>query len=902
MDFVDVGTGTFSLTNGGALGQTYNTTGVTAGTFNLTNTSGDVDFYSGNNHITNLGTVNVGSNKFDIYNIGNLGQVGNGGITAGTLRLEANTSTGGSFTLTSSGNNVAALGPVKTAGSVTFSNGNHNLTTTDVISVNSSNSSVSIDVGTGTFTPGSSAITAKNLTITADGVNLDAMSASGVSTAITVQPSTAGTAIGLGTQNSGAGFNLNATSISKVKAIGGTTINIGASGGTGDITLAGAVNFANNNFTLEGGKMTGSGVISGDSVTLRNNGGDIGSSGNAVNVTTAALSVNSTNNASAYLADTRGFALGASNVGTGTLSISAGSTSAGITQSGAVTAGHLAVTNTAGTTVLNNTNNAISDLATFNATGRAVTIVNKNALTQSGALTASSLTYTNTTSNAGDTTLTNSGNNVGSLGAINTSAAGNFSFANGNNALSTTATINAGAHDVTLSSGTAALAPGKFAITANNLTMTSDAPDFTNLLGPVAGTLTYQQATASKTIAFNGTGSNINLSSTAITQLKSTGAASYVIGDASLNAGTVTIGAASDFTGKSLTLRGGSITDSGSKALTATTVNLQANGGNIGSNSDGIDVAATNVSATTTGSGSAYIKAASGVKINASDVKGTLSITAAGAVSQGGIISADTLAVTDTAAADVNLNTFSNTINKLGTISVDASKTFNIKADTVSLTQASGTSISVGTLALENTGATDLSATNNKITNLGAVTNTGGDFKLKNGNNNALTLSGALNVAGHDVSLETSGTGTLTTGSSAITAQNLTLSADKFNMTGLNVTVSGDVIVQPTSASTDIYVGGASVPNAFSLTSELSTLKTSNATSVVIGRTDGTGKVTIHGEVDLGTKPLTLRGGSFEDDSHSTTTVIKSSSLTFNANSVNGTIGGSGNDAIDISV
>ncbi len=938
----NLGTGTLSIVANGAVGQSGV---ITAETLALSNTGGDTNFASLTNAIPNLGTITAIGKTFSLKSSGSIAQGSGNVLTADTLHLTAGgnlnlgdatnmvthlgtfvggssnyislkngkaidqsaggvisgdrlyyVSTAGAANFSTGTNTINEIREIVTQGDFSYANSNQNLTFANnaTYDTNLNGNSLTLAAGTGKITVGSETVSAANVTLTADAMALDSLSGGSISNSITIQPTSLATPIVLGA--SGSNFNLSTTAIGKIKSIGGTLITIGANGGTGAVTVDGTVNLAGNNVTLRGGAFSDGNTtnrpISATTLNIVNS-GDFGGSGsnNAIDITAANLSINSTGNSSAYVANTRGFDLAASSVGTGTLSMSAGNTSAGITQSGVLTAGTLAVSNTAGNTNLGQTN-LISNLGTVNAAGRTFTLTNNAALTQTGSLAATSFVYTN---GAFDSDFSVSGNNVtGGLGAIN--VGGNFTFSNGNNALSTNAVINASGKDVTLNSGTASLTPGAFAITAENLTLTSDSPVLTNLTGPIASTITVQPSTNNTAINLNGGSGGITLNSTALTKLKA--AAPAIVIGSNTGTGNVTIGGALDFAGKAVTIRGGAMSDANTtnRAITATTVNLQANNGNnVGASATNgeIDVIATNVSANTTGAGNAFIKSTGGYKVNTSTVGGTLNLstTSGSGLTQGGVITAGTLAVNST-AGDVNFGTSTNMISNLGTVNV-VGKTFTLSNGTA---MAQTGALTADTLVLSSTGETTLNFSGNNVSKLGAVSTTG-NFTLANGDNNLATTSAAINAGTNNITLST-GIGKLTVGSGKITAQDFTVNADKFDLTALDVALSGAVVLQPSSQGTAIFLGGSGGANTFSLTTDLNILKSSGATSVMIGRSDGSGVVTVKGAVDLGTKPVTLRGGSFTDEA-TTDRAITAGTVKFVAN--NGDIGTSAtNGAMDV--
>ena len=360
--------------------------------------------------------------------------------------------------------------------------------------LNAGGGSIALSSGGATTFSGAPTITANNLTLTASTLTTLNNATLAVSGALTAKPSTTASSIGLA---GGAGtFSLDAAEIARIKASGASSVTLGAAGGTGALAMGANVDLAGRAVTLHSGRINdATRILIADSLNL-NLASTTGA--NTVRTNAGALSVNtsagsSATNRSATITEADGVALGAMNLGTGTLSLTAGGA---VTQTGALTAATLGLVNTAGNTTLDHAGNAVGILGTINTSGRTFTLVDNVAtgITQTGVLTASTLSLVNT---AGATTLSQA-NAVSSLGAV-TSTGGNFTLNNkagGGTAMAVTQAIDATGRSVDIDSGTAAMSfSGAPAIAANNLTLTASTLNtLENATLAVSGALTLKPA------------------------------------------------------------------------------------------------------------------------------------------------------------------------------------------------------------------------------------------------------------------------------------------------------------------------------------------------------------------------------------------------------------------------
>ncbi|MDP3310520.1 MAG: hypothetical protein Q8S56_06090, partial [Polaromonas sp.] len=256
---------------------------------------------------------------------------------------------------------------------------------------------------------------------------------------LTIKAKTANRAMSLA---GGSAFDISGAEITAIATGATGPIVIGDAASTGVMTVGAAVNLAGKTLTLNAGSITDTGTqtITATNVTLNAN-GNIGSSGDRINVAATNLGVNTTAGGSAFVATgaiNMGVGSAASNVA-GTLDLLAGGAVTQTASTGNITAGTLKVQNSAANspiTLTNSGNNAGTidlqatsagaiqytdvngfDVATVLTTGNA-TLSAGGTVTQSGAISASGLALTGT---GGDHNLRHAGNAVTTL-AANTSS------------------------------------------------------------------------------------------------------------------------------------------------------------------------------------------------------------------------------------------------------------------------------------------------------------------------------------------------------------------------------------------------------------------------------------------------------------------------------------------------
>ena len=423
-------------------------------------------------------------------------------------------------------------------------------------------------------------------------------------------------------------------------------------------------------------------------------------------------------------------------------------------------------------------------------------------------------------STTGDITISGTaGNSTATTNHLGINLASGITSSSGNISLTTAdyvqgdVDIVAGSGAITISADTVALGTN----TGNNPLQTT-------------GAITLKPKTDTTSMSLAGV-STFDLSTAEIAYLKGSTSPSIMIGGNS-STGVMTIGSAVDLAGKAFYLKAGSFTDAAtsSNIITAASVNLAANsGGDIGGSATNaaLDLAAATVSATTTGSGSAYLKSSTGFALAQSTVGGTLSLTTSGGgnVTQSGKLTVGTLtAALAGSTAKLNLGTYANAISSIGDV------------------------LAKGGVSLNNG--------NNSITVAGNISSDGG------------TSTSAI-----DISV---GTGTytqntnkqVTTGLSmagiTITADNMVLGS---NVTRDSIFTRGALTLQPATITRGITLGGSTeTPGQLVLqTSEFDAFNQNSALLFTIGgNTSGT--MTIGGTFGFHSGGvLLLKAGSIKD-------------------------------------
>ncbi len=295
---------------------------------------------------------------------------------------------------------------------------------------------------------------------------------------------------------------------------------------------------------------------------------------------------------------------------------------------------------------------------------------------------------------------------------------------------------------------------------------------------------------------------------------------------------------------------------------------------------------------------------AGAINLNATD--GTPTITLNGnltAVGGTGIIggaqgngAAVTLSDPTTLGTNVTVNT-TGTVNGAVTASgnITGNQTLNLTAGTAAislrgvdvdtLTFTSGGALALnGNLEADN----DISFTTVGAITLGGVTQvTGQDSDSSNtpknitfNAGNAITGAFAFTLQGGTVTLPALNIGT----------QNLTMTANEIELTGAanSILSSGAVILQPFTASTNIAINAAPSGGVLDLTTaEIGTLA-DGFSSITIGRSDGTGAVTVNAVTF--TDPVTIRSGGVGGNittNGAFTTAASNSAITFTAGTGN---------------
>ncbi|OGA15047.1 MAG: hypothetical protein A3H32_09425, partial [Betaproteobacteria bacterium RIFCSPLOWO2_02_FULL_63_19] len=475
-----------------------------------------------------------------------------------------------------------------------------------------------------------------------------------------------------------------------------------------------------------------------------------------------------------------------------------------------------------------------------------ITISARGTISQTGSLTAGTLVLTNT---GGTTTLNNGSNAIDTLGAMTTTG-GAFSLSN-TKALLVDGTVNATGQSFSVDAGANAVSFSAINVTAGTLALTGSDVDGLDNIGTLsATTVTLAPDALSGTIGLAvSDGATFTLTTADIAKLKA-GASNVTVG-ATGQTGALTLGADVDLAGKNLTLNGGQLSDTTNKLLAnALTLNLTSSGG---ANSVLTAVSTLNADThTATGATNQSLTVAEddGVALGVVNAgAGTLSLTAAGAVTQTGSLTADTLVLTNT-AGDTTLDNGSNAIAKLGAI--DAGSNVFTLTDNVSggLTQTG--SLTAATLVLTNTaGATTLDHASNAIGVLGAIDATGQAFTLVDNVAGGLTQSGSL-IADTLVLTNTAGDTTLNNGSNAIAklgaidaGSNVLTLTDNVagGLTQTGSLTAGTLVLTNTGGATTLSNGSNAIDKLGAMTTTGGAFSLSNTAALLVdGTVNATGQ------------------------------------------------------------
>jgi len=242
----------------------------------------------------------------------------------------------------------------------------------------------------------------------------------------------------------------------------------------------------------------------------------------------------------------------------------------------------------------------------------------------------------------------------------------------------------------------------------------------------ISGALVVEHSVVSCTIGLSGGAGTFNLIATEIAVIKASGATSITIGKSS-GTGALTLGGGVDLASKTVTIYSARINDATNDiSADSLTPNLASTTG-----PNTVKTTVTTLTADTNlflSDKDITVIETDGLALGAIDVSsGTFDLTAAGAITQSGIMTAGTLVLTNT------------------------------------------------------TSATTLDQ-NNLVTNLGAIDSTGGDFSLTN--TTALLFNGTFNATGHNITVD-NGDNALTFTANATTVVDLALTAS--TLTNLNL-------------------------------------------------------------------------------------------------------------------
>jgi filamentous hemagglutinin family protein len=662
--------------------------------FQTLNAAGDTTVAADISYTNKTGFEITGINK-DI--IGNEGKAGNVTLQAGgnvtqsgavkASQLTADLSAG-SLNLAGAGNNIAQLNTITTPGGFTLNNGNNDVTVAGDITATGTNSAVSIDAGTESYTQNNNIdINAGTggITITADKVAIGTNSGNNALTTsgtLTLKPKTLSQAMTLVSTGS-SHFELSTAEIADIS--GGATgpIVIGDAASTGELTIGGAVSLAGKSLTLNAGSITDDDTttrtITAGTVNLRANSGTIGSSNpnGSIDIVATNLSVyarNPNGNADAFVSATGDINMGtsSSSVG-GTLDLTA---TGAVTQSGTgkIIAGTL-------------------NVKTLNADGAAIDLddaaneVNKvNLQTRNGA----AISYKDATGFE----ITGINNDSDTRGNVTLLAGGNVTQTGAVKAAELTADLSAGA--LTLDRTDNNIVQLNTIITPGGFTLKNGYNDVT-----LAGNITA------------ATNSTVDIEAASITDT----------GEKTITAGTVNLKA-------NVGRIGSSVADGGID--------------------NGIDIAATNLRVNTSNNANAFVRATGDINIGVGNSgssvgEGTLDLTATGTVNQSAKITAGTLNVKTLAASGAAI-TLTNDNNEVGKVNL---QTLNGAA--IRYTDATGfeiTGINTGINSDTLSGGNVTLKAGGNVTQTGAIkakglalTGTNVDYTLENEDNAVTTLA-----------------------------------------------------------------------------------------------------------------------------------------------------------------
>jgi filamentous hemagglutinin family protein len=657
-----------------------------------------------------------------------------------------------------------------------------------------------------------------NMTLTGDAMAFGGpVTGSG---SLTVQPYTSSVNVTVGGSGSAPpGLDLNAAELAELPIGTLASLTVGSAAGTGTLNVAGTLNVPGTPLTLNGGggitQSSGGAVTSGpltlyaagNPITLANASNAFGAVG--INGAPSALSL--TNTLDIDQLGTAGWALGSApvtlNAGTHDITLNnAGNTfgtlvlngdNVQVTEASNAEIGASTVTGNLTVTAAG----AIDFSGALAATGN-VSLTSSGEVTQSAPLTIGGNLAVTTTVNAGDVTLSNSGDTV--MG--NTLVGGNYTLTAGGSVSQAAGTSYqvAGSLDVT---GTDIVLGGAGNI-AGATTLSGSATSTDQIAQ--AGVITLASGTYAGNLTVISESASRSITSAVVTNdaIVLNNAGNSITGSISVSASppTVTTGGSDVQTGINQA-PGTSISVSGVASFTAQASSV-VNSGNIdltnaGNSFGTIELSGSNVNVANTAAGTTTLASALAT--------GSLALAAAGGVSQTGAISTPTLAIT--ADGSVALNNVANQVGTLSVVSGGKPIGFVNSGDlSIAGIDAGGSTVN---LTAGGSGSLTQSAALQNVSDLSA--DAGGSIVLTNPGNSIATLNtstagtglalynvGALGVAGvvstatGDLSVRTTGDLTLgTAGQLEALAGNVVASTEGY----------GNFINDSTSAGTALIVG-----------------------------------------------------------------------------------------------
>ncbi|MEI9995549.1 MAG: filamentous hemagglutinin N-terminal domain-containing protein [Rhizomicrobium sp.] len=782
---------------------------ISAGGLDVTAELGDITLTNGDNSFHSLTASTVDGYSASFVSSGDLAvdgatigglltlNIGEGSITQGAA-ITANgldvTVTGGAVTLDNAGNAVTGTASFSAPDGVTFTN------------------SIATELGAsdtgGSFTLRSGGAVTQSGALDVAGLDVR-------TTAGTITLTDADNTIGQLAISTGGTDNASVASAGDLRVasatVGGTlTLAVGE----GAITQTGAIIAQGLDVSTTGG-----------AITLTNSGNDF-----------AALTVGTANADNASISDGTDLSITSAHVG-GTLTLNLGEGS--LSQTGAIVAGGLDASATEGGITLTDTDNSFASLSVHagtdatvvdstgvalggSATGGGLSLTAGGAVTQTGTISAATLGIDNS-AGTGGITLSDTGNHV--TGAVTLKSTGAVSFADNTatvlgqvdaggtftlhsgGAVTQTGTIHADALDITAVTGAVTLTNvnNDFAsleidvqdghsdaavAVLGNLDVVGAGVGGTLTLTSGEGNITQSGAISASDLVLNATGGSVTLTNAG--NIFSTLRANAVTADIVDGVG-VDIGASSIV--RTFTLAaGGPVTQSG--AIQAAGLDVSTTSGGITLTDAGNTFSALKVA--TAGSDDATVQTSGALAVVSADVGGTLTLTAAGDITQASDqvpgIHAAALNVTSTGGA-INLLSFDNVFGEL-TVSTTGAKDALFWDDSVPLSVSSATVGGLLTLDVGVDGITQTGAIHAGGLSVSAI---GTGIFLNNTDNQFNTLT--VNSSGINTPVSITDklgftlSGANTTGSLSLTALTGGITAQSgVSSLGLTLNAAGDLV------------------------------------------------------------------------------------------------------------